>query len=428
MHAPTLFAGWMFAWLGTYAVHGTLLLGIAWLASRVVRSPGARDTLWKTALAGALVTSTLSVGMNRPAGPETVLRRRILPPGAVPATLTPPRLPAQPGPLLPPWVPGAAIAVWLAGAAVGIARLEAGRRRYWRMAGARHAVADAESADALRRLRATAGVERTIYLTTAEGLEAPAAVGFAEICLPAAALGALTPAQRESVLAHELGHIVRRDPLWKVAVEAAAAIFWFQPLLRVARREMVECAELLCDGFAVRVTGRRRPLVESLGVLAAAFHPHGVAAAGFGDAGSPLLRRAARVMDATRAPAGPLPAAARGVLAAVALAGTLAFSPAVEPPPLMRVMTVRTVTLDRTQLNADRNGVAGVDPGGSFRFSEESDGVRREVTVRRGADGKPAYDYRENGIARPFDAAAQAWLRQAMDEARERPPRISITP
>jgi len=412
-------AGLILAWLGTWLVHGTVLLGGAWLASLVIRSPGVRDALWKTALAGALATTTFSVLAARGRAPEPVIARRITKLGAPLRT----RLPAAPAPrpAMPPWVPEAALALWLAGALAGIARLEHGRRRYWRAAGARHAVADAEAADTLRRLRAAAGVDRTIYLTAADGLQAPAAIGFAEICLPAAALAALTPAQRESVLAHELGHLARRDPLWKVAVEIASAVFWFQPLLRVARRQMVECAELLCDGFAVRVTGRRRPLVESLGVLAAAFRPCGVAAAGFGDQGSPLLRRAARVMDATRAPAGPLPAAVRGALAAAALVGTLAFAPVIAPPPMVaREVTLRTVAVDRAAFDAQRTGIADVAPGGSLRLTEEQGGIRRELTVRRGADGRPAYDYRENGASKPFDARAQRWLAEALRDGRGR--------
>ncbi|MFL5385399.1 MAG: M56 family metallopeptidase [Longimicrobiaceae bacterium] len=419
MTAPTLSAGpwvgWALAWLGTWLVHGTLLLGGAWLASLVVRSPGVRDALWKTALAGALATTTWFVATAREPAPEPAfVPRRLAAPGA-PARTTPFVVRGEAA--VPPWAPGAVLAVWLAGALAGLARVEQGRRRYWRAAGARHAVADAEAADALRRLRAAAGVERTIYLTAAEGLEAPAAVGLAEICLPAGTLDALTPAQRESVLAHELGHLVRRDPLWKVAVEVASAVFWFQPLLRVARRQMAECAELLCDGFAVRVTGRRRPLVESLGVLAAAFRPRGVAAAGFGDQGSPLLRRVARVMDASRAPAAPLPAPVRGGLAAAALAGTLAFTPGVAPPPVeARFLAVRTLSVDRAELDAGRTGVARVGPGGSFRLSEERGGVRRELTVRRGADGRNVYDYRENGAPKPFDARARRWLARALNE------------
>jgi hypothetical protein len=277
-------------------------------------------------------------------------------------------------------------------------------------------VADAEAAATLRRLREAAGVERTIYLTAAEGLHAPAAIGLAEICLPAASLAALTPAQRESVMAHELGHLARRDPLWRVAAELIATVFFFQPLHRVARRELAECAELLCDGFAVRVTGRRRPLVESLGVLAATMRPFGVAAAGFGGSGSPLLRRAARVMDRSRAPARPLPAAARVALGAALLGATLGFVPGMEPPPSSAAprMALRTLKLQGAELDAARTGVARVEPGGFVQLTDDHGGVRRELSVRRGPDGRPRYEYRENGAPRPYDAAARRWVARTL--------------
>jgi beta-lactamase regulating signal transducer with metallopeptidase domain len=412
---PPGWAGWVLAWLGTYLLHGTLLLGGAWLAARVVRSPGVRDALWKTAVAGAIATSTVFVATRREAAPVPQLFRRDLSSDAG-APLPPSRLPAvAPRPAIPPWFAEVALAAWLAGALAGLARLEQGRRRYWRAAGPRHAAGDAEAAHALRRLRAAAGVNRTVYITAAGGLTAPAAVGLAEICLPMAALTALTPVQREGILAHELGHLARRDPLWKVAVEIAAAVLWFQPLLRVAGRELAECAELLADGFAVRATGRRRPLLESLGILAATLSPRGAAAAGFGDGGSALLRRAARLMDATRAPAGPLPAAVRAALGVSALAATLAFSPGISPPPAGAPrMALLTRELYHADLNADRTGLARAAPDGFLRVAEERGGVRHELTARRGADGRTTYDYRENGAPKPFGAAARRWLAQSL--------------
>jgi beta-lactamase regulating signal transducer with metallopeptidase domain len=422
---PAGYLGWVLAWLGTWLVHGTLLMGGAWAASLAARSPGVRDALWKTAVAGAFVTATLSVAAARARTPaaEPSVRRLVMEPGP-PSTPLRGRLrirTAAPGAGasssagLPPRAAGAVLAVWLLGAMVAGARLERGRRRYWRAAGPRHAAGDADAAAALQRLREGAGIGRTVYLTCAHGLAAPAAVGAAEICLPAAVLAALTPAQRESVLAHELGHLARRDPLWKVAVEIAAALLWFQPLLRVARAQMADCAELLADGFAVRVTGRRRPLVESLGILAAALPHHGAAAAGFGDGGSPLIRRVARLMDASRAPAGPLPALARTSLAVAALAATLAFFPAVRPPAgTAPRVALRSLLVEGAELNAARTGVASVQPGGRVRLADERVGVRRELDVTRGADGRPAYAYRENGASHPFDDRARSWLAGAL--------------
>lgn len=56
-------------WLLTYLVHSTLLLGCAWLLTRyVVRRESLRETLWKTALVGGLVTATAATVLPRPGG------------------------------------------------------------------------------------------------------------------------------------------------------------------------------------------------------------------------------------------------------------------------------------------------------------------------------------------------------------------------
>lgn len=55
------------AWLLTYLVHSTLLLGgVALLTRRVVRRESLRETLWKAALLGGVVSATLAVAVPRP--------------------------------------------------------------------------------------------------------------------------------------------------------------------------------------------------------------------------------------------------------------------------------------------------------------------------------------------------------------------------
>ena len=53
-------------WLVTYALHSTILLGGAWLVTRFVaaRDEGFGEALWKLALVGGIVTSTLQVGLD----------------------------------------------------------------------------------------------------------------------------------------------------------------------------------------------------------------------------------------------------------------------------------------------------------------------------------------------------------------------------
>src|SRR5256885_1274990 len=50
----------LFAWLLTYLIHSTVLLGVAWLVTRPRRlEPAARELLWKVALVAGLVTGTI---------------------------------------------------------------------------------------------------------------------------------------------------------------------------------------------------------------------------------------------------------------------------------------------------------------------------------------------------------------------------------
>src|SRR5438309_4018854 len=50
----------LLAWLLTYLIHSTVLLGVAWLVTRRGRlEPAASDLLWKVALLASLVTGTI---------------------------------------------------------------------------------------------------------------------------------------------------------------------------------------------------------------------------------------------------------------------------------------------------------------------------------------------------------------------------------
>ena len=51
------------AWMLTYLLHSTLLLGLAWLVSKPLSrwSVAAEETVWKLALVGALCTASLQL-------------------------------------------------------------------------------------------------------------------------------------------------------------------------------------------------------------------------------------------------------------------------------------------------------------------------------------------------------------------------------
>ncbi|HEY8375691.1 MAG TPA: M56 family metallopeptidase [Nannocystis sp.] len=107
----------------------------------------------------------------------------------------------------------------------------------------------------LHRLLARACVPQdSVQLSMSERVGSPIALAGREIVVPERALE-LPPRQQEAMLAHELAHVLRRDPAWQVLAAVIEAALFFQPLNRVARRGMQEAAEELCDDWAVRNTG-----------------------------------------------------------------------------------------------------------------------------------------------------------------------------
>jgi beta-lactamase regulating signal transducer with metallopeptidase domain len=158
-------------------------------------------------------------------------------------------------------------------------------------------------------LRLRSGVRRRVRLYLAPRLTAPISVGWLRpaICVPPRALTDLAAEEQEAMLAHELAHVARRDPMWFFVCWLIESAFFFQPLNRLARRRLQDAAEVLCDDWAVRHTGRDLSLASCLARIAewivkrprpllAAHMTHGVPATA-GRARSRLGQRIERLLD-----------------------------------------------------------------------------------------------------------------------------------
>ena len=71
------------------------------------------------------------------------------------------------------------------------------------------------------------------------------------IVLPAGIERELSTAELKGLLAHEVAHLVRRDPWWLLFAELLCTCLAFQPLNFLARRRWQQVAELRCDDWAV---------------------------------------------------------------------------------------------------------------------------------------------------------------------------------
>ncbi len=134
------------------------------------------------------------------------------------------------------------LAVWAAGSLLLLARWCASVRRVRTM------IRQAARADA-----ATLGVPRRVRaLATPRACE-PAIVGVwrPALVLPADIASRLTRAQLDSVIAHEMCHLGRRDNLAAAAHMVVEVLFWFHPGVWLVERRLVDERERACDEAVV---------------------------------------------------------------------------------------------------------------------------------------------------------------------------------
>ncbi len=316
----------MIAWGLTYLAHSSLLIAAVWLASRFVRSASARETLWKIALVAPILTASVPLrdvtpvritlpavvsgaAGSQPAEEKTAIRRAESAPLHKSIDLR---------------------AIWIAGAALLLLRLLAGRMLFLRAL--RDRVDLLREHDRLARLRAGMSCRPLVRLTESAAVGSPIALSQSisgwEIVVPRDTFARLSDEQKDTILAHEIAHLLRRDPLWLLAGELIKALLFVQPLNWIAQKKMKECAEFLCDDLAVRHTSNPRALAETLAELATSVAPAPRAVAAMAEGGSNLMARVARVLALRRER--PLKLMTRVAIAVITIGALAAFAPGIE--------------------------------------------------------------------------------------------------
>jgi beta-lactamase regulating signal transducer with metallopeptidase domain len=299
------------AWLMTYALHSTLLLGGVWLLTTrgAVRSHHLRDLFWKVALVGGLVTATAQTALRQVSWGDALATSAartglVMDAAALPMPMPMVRRPATgtrveaPATRTVPLMTLVFLA-WGGIAAAALLGLASAHVRLARRLGRRTPVGDTRLRGILEALRAEAGIRRPVRLTQSRGLNSPVALGRSEICVPHAVLTELDAAQQRGVLAHELAHLTRHDPLWLTGAGLLERLFFFQPLNQYARRKIQESAEYLCDDWAVGRTGSGLTMAKSLVKVAEWIHagPSPVPLAGMAENPSQLMARVKRLVE-----------------------------------------------------------------------------------------------------------------------------------
>lgn len=352
-------------WVLTYAVHSTVLIGSVWLITSLIPriSLPTKESLWKAALLGALSTATLqtALGIGSPwgnlelpsaldtspvllqevpgepdaeanvetrivrhrSGELTITTTREQRPTATPAVATVQRA-GEPSPW--PWV---ILCVAGLGGLFALFRLWFAARRLKAQLRGRRDVVEDPLLETFLTLCQKAGFKKRVRLTASSHLRSPVALWNREIVIPDRAIEGLTAKQQESMLAHEIAHLLRRDPYWLVVAAVVEAIFFFQPLNHLARRKIQECAEFQCDDWAARHTGTGVHLAKCLAEVAGWMeggHAPPPTVVAMADEESPIVRRITRLLNERRPTTGTGPSVVRvaGVLGVLGLVGWLA--------------------------------------------------------------------------------------------------------
>src|SRR5207244_2707723 len=114
--------------------------------------------------------------------------------------------------------------------------------------------APAEVAAAAGRLAAALGIGRPPAVKVATGIGSPMLWGWgrgAVVLFPRGLLDRLAPEARDTLLAHELAHFLRRDHWVRVLEYVATGLYWWHPAVWLARPGIEAAEEECCDSWVV---------------------------------------------------------------------------------------------------------------------------------------------------------------------------------
>jgi beta-lactamase regulating signal transducer with metallopeptidase domain len=192
-------------------------------------------------------------------------------------------------------------AAWLAGAALVLFSAAVGQFRLRQFSRNAQRLDDADWMRLLAEARETLRLRRAVTLLQSADDVMPLTWGWLRpvVLLPAEA--AHWPAERRRiVLLHELAHMKRWDCLTQLAAKIVCAIYWFNPLVWLAARQMCVERERACDDLVLNGGCKASDYAGHLVDIAGSFRRVPLAAAIAMARPSGLEQRVAAIVDASR--------------------------------------------------------------------------------------------------------------------------------
>src|SRR5207302_4474586 len=172
----------------------------------------------------------------------------------------------------------------------------------WRRVSAatKHAVPlqEGREVEVLRRMERIGGIRRPLAMLLSRTSLEPGIFGIARPVLvwPEGISQHLDDTHLEAILAHELGHVRRRDNLAAAIHMLVEAIFWFYPLVWWMGARLLEERERACDEEVLEMGSERQVYAESI-LKTCEFCVEAPLACVSGVTGADLKRRIVRIMS-----------------------------------------------------------------------------------------------------------------------------------
>jgi bla regulator protein blaR1 len=158
------------------------------------------------------------------------------------------------------------LALWMIGVVAVLATWIARWRRVASIVRASQPAGDGPVLETLRRLETSVAISRPVTLVESESPLEPGVFGILNPVLvwPRHIAAHLEDAQIQTILAHEVAHVRRRDNLAAAAHMAVQAVFWFHPLVWWIGVRLVDERERACDEDVVLMGSDPRIYAEGI--------------------------------------------------------------------------------------------------------------------------------------------------------------------
>lgn len=163
------------------------------------------------------------------------------------------------------------VVLWLLGVMVLSLRFLGGIAYLERLKHSQNRPLEALWQQKMNSIKASVGVQQSIQLLESALIKVPMVVGYLKpiILLPVGTVNALSTAEVEAILAHELAHIRRNDYLINLVQSVIDVLFFYHPAVwwmsNTVRAERENC----CDDLALSVTGNSLIIAKALANLEA---------------------------------------------------------------------------------------------------------------------------------------------------------------